>query len=376
MSKKWLSIQKCYIWQALDHHGIRVNGKQIFDSLENFHAYIDQQHYTLLSHRTKIHIQFHFFEKKTHLHKQQTTQFLHELTELLQSDVTLSDALHLLSQTHMQSPLKNLVDRTKLNIEKGMELSRSLSQEQGRFDHVCTGLIAAGERAGNLSAMLKILTTHLFAMQALRQKMIRALYYPATVLIIACVITLGLIWFAVPQFQNMYRSLGSKLPALTQSIIHVSNRLHHDLPIGFTVIVGFLLLLRIVYLRNTTLRLAWQRFILQVPWLNRWQQIGFLTQWTKVLATTIQAGLPLLECLKLSERSTHNEALQQQLKKITANVAAGDNLANAITKHTIFPQQVHSLIQIGEQSGNLHTTLNHLAKQYQQKLNQKISSFT
>ena len=129
-------------------------------------------------------------------------------------------------------------------------------------------------------------------------------------------------------------------------------------------------------MRNKTRGLAWQRFILQVPWLNRWQQIGFLTQWTKVLATTIQAGLPLLECLKLSERSTHNEALQQQLKKITANVAAGDNLANAITKHTIFPQQVHSLIQIGEQSGNLHTTLNHLAKQYQQKLNQKISSFT
>jgi len=372
---KWILTEKCYQWEALDNNGMRVKGKHVFPTDIDFKQFITQQKLTLIHYRTKSHITLQFFSKKSQ-QKKQAAQFIHELTELLKSDLTLGDALHILAKTHSHSPMKKLIDRTKANIEKGMDLSQSLQQEGGQFDQVSTSLIAAGEQSGNLATLCQTLTTHLFAMQALRNKIKRALYYPATILIVALIISLGLIWFAVPQFQNVYRSLGSKLPPLTQKIIHISNHLHHYLPVGFTTIVAFLFLARILYLRNETLRLTWQRISLQLPWINRWTQLRFLSQWSKVLATTLKAGLPVLTCLQLCERSTNNSALQQQLKKVTTDVSTGQPLFYALSKQTPFPKKVSSLIEIGEASGNLADTLQHLSNQYQQKLDEKISSFT
>jgi type IV pilus assembly protein PilC len=257
---------------------------------------------------------------------------------------------------------------SRLRTEMCEALGRSALSEQT----LLISMIKAAEQSGTLDHILGSLADDQEKTEQLRARVKKALIYPLTVLLVALLVTALLLIKVVPQFASTFTSLGAELPALTQSVMMLSDiAIDYALPASATAI-SLVLLLRAAISRYKVLHRLLDRLLLWLPLTGTIVRNACLCRFSRTLAGSLRAGVPLLQALESTAAATGNHVYQTECLKIRQRINEGHPLSFGVRKNRLFPVMIAQLVYAGEQSGTLDQMLHTCAARYEQAVDQSV----
>ena len=366
--------ERHYAWRGVDREGKVVTGNMTAISPEAVRNQLKQQRIRA----TRIQRQYEFpkwlkLQTEARISTRDITQFTRQLATLLHAGVPLLQAIHLLERGESKATLQSMLHDLHRDIEAGMALSQAL-QQHASFDALYCNLVAVGELTGMLDTMLERLANHLEKSEALRMSIRTALVYPTAVLSIAVSVTVLILLFVVPAFQNIFASFGAELPRLTRWVIALSEAIEDY---GLLLLgVGIASVWGLKWQLNK--RWDWRHHV--HGWLLRTPIAGPLTRhactarWTRTLATLFSAGVPLADALEAVQGVTGHLWFQVATQNIRQQLIQGHALSHALdSTEGLFPNMVVQMCAIGEESGALDHMLEKTAEHYEREVDSTVA---
>ena len=298
---------------------------------------------------------------------------LRQLATLIRAGVPILSALDIIARSQEQPETTRLLLQIRSDLQTGAALATALSRHPESFDRLTCTLVSAGEQSGLLDVMLTRIADYQEKMLAIRGKLRSALTYPAAILVVAIAVTVLMLIFVVPAFENSFSSFGAALPLPTRIIIDGSALIRdYGLPL-ITCLV--LLTAGLVHRWRQTPR--WQaatdRWQLSLPILGSLLRRAALARWSRTLASLYGAGIPLLDALVPAGDATDNRLFQEASYSLRRKVGQGDSLSRGLAAHSGFSPLLQQMVAIGEESGTLDDMLNKVADIYEREVDEAVS---
>ena len=260
-------------------------------------------------------------------------------------------------------------------IVAGATFADSVARHGDIFDNVYIGLTKAGEDSGEMDKTLERVIALLKKQEAIKSKVVGALMYPCFVIVLAMVIMLVMLIFVFPEFQKMFASLGKDLPATTQFCIDAGLFMRANWYWVLLGVIGVVAGLHYLF-KNKTFRYQFDKFCLKIPIIDELVKFANLANFVAVLFVAYEAGIPIVDCLYLSNLTIGNTVLQEANTLATSKVQQGQNLSSAMRAAGAFPKMLVFMIAAGEQSGRLGEMLNYCSKYIDNELDKVIDTIT
>lgn len=303
------------------------------------------------------------------------TLFSRQLASLLQAGLSLLPALTVIAQSEVRATLARTVRALMRDIAQGLHFSAALARYPKSFSPMYCRLIALGETSGALAPLLIQLAEERERAAAQKAKLRAALSYPLGILLVALTISLALMIWVVPTFQQIFESFGATLPAPTQFVIALSAAvIHGALP---ALICLSVVIVTVIFgvRRSHTLRLAFDRLLLTLPLIGPLFRLLAIARWSRGLGLLHQAGTPLAEAFEVLLGITHNAVFDRATVEIARRVRRGERLNDAMRATGCFTAAVIQPIAVAEESGSLEMMLHDLAALNDRQVNDRITSF-
>jgi type IV pilus assembly protein PilC len=285
-------------------------------------------------------------------------------------------AFEIIGNGHEKPAVQKLVLDIKSNIEGGSTLHESLAKYPLYFDSLFVNLVEAGEQAGALESLLDKIATYKEKTEALKKKIKKALFYPIAVLCVAVVVSLVLLIFVIPQFEELFKGFGADLPAFTQMVVNLSRLVQHQGwwmgMIAGASIYGFFWFLK----RSKKLQLTFDRLLLKFPIIGPILQKAAIARFARTLATMFAAGVPLVEAMGSVAGATGNIVYEEAVLRMKDEVATGQRLQRAMDNTGLFPNMVVQMIAVGEESGALDTMSSKVADFYEAEVDNAVDGMS
>ncbi len=312
---------------------------------------------------------------KVRLSKQQIIFFTEELSDLLDAGLQLESALRIIEQRQEKSQIKALAGMLRRKVRDGTGFSEALKQSSPSFGDLYCSLCAAGELSGALPKILKRQVGYLSIIADLRGQIIQALIYPAFIVGAGLLMMVLFMLVLVPQLIKLFEKSERELPLLTKLLIGTSNFFSSYWWIILAVIVLVVIAFMAVIKRPEG-RVWWDRFKLGLPLFGPVINCGFLAQFCQTLANLVGNGLPLLSGLKLMQEASGNTYYSGKIERIANIVADGGAFSRAMKRVGGFPEVFVDLVGVGEQTGDLASSLEKAATRYEKEMNRRIQQIT
>jgi len=269
--------------------------------------------------------------------------------------------------------LRGALARVAETIHDGGSLSEGLSLSPRVFNPLYVHVVRAGEVSGRLPSTLKRLCHYLERSLALRRDVIAALIYPSCVMATAAAVSSLLLVFIIPTFKELFANLGTPLPVLTRVVIRASEVTVIVAPylIGFAVAVCLILSNLLGQSRG---KRVLDSISLRLPVWGDLMRTSALARSFRTLATTLDAGIPIMSALEVSALSAGHTLVQLEFERIRREVAEGVSLSQSASASTFFPSLTIEMLEMGERTGSLDTTLENVSNQLEEEVSQAISS--
>src|SRR5690606_39016019 len=302
--------------------------------------------------------------------------FSRQLATMMKSGVPIVGALEIIAGGQKNPRMKDLVNAIKTDIEGGSSLSESLAKHPVQFDELYRNLVHAGETAGVLETVLDTIASYKENIETLKGKIKKALFYPATVIAVAILVSAILLIFVVPQFQNVFASFGADLPAFTKMIIAAS-----DFMIAYWWLVLFIvggIGFGFVFAKKRSPAFAHflDRVVLRLPVIGQIMHNSAIARFARTLAVTFQAGVPLVEALDIVAGATGNQVYENAVHRVRDDVAVGYQVNVAMRQVNLFPHMVIQMAAIGEEAGALDAMLYKVAEFYENEVNNAVDALS
>jgi len=300
-----------------------------------------------------------------------------QLSTMVDSGLSVVRSLGILGAQTENPELSRIIDEVRLDLEHGSSLSAACAKHPKAFSKLYCTLIQAGEVGGNLDEVLTDLADTI-EKQAQLNKMIKsAMTYPAVVMSVMVVIFSAMIIFIVPVFQNLFKTLGGKLPLPTQILITVSNIMTSPwVVVVIAVVIGTIIGVR-KWIATEGGRRIWDRWMLKPPIFGQLFHKVALARVTNTLGSLIGSGVPILEALDISAETAGNVTIGDVLRKAKAGVREGRPLADPLKDHEdLIPALMVQMIEVGEQTGVLDGMLKKVAAFYDQEVEVTVGNLT
>ena len=303
--------------------------------------------------------------------------FFRQMAVMLKSGVPLSQALELLAENMTNKKFgANIFDVSK-RLGSGEELSTSLGKYPRIFSPIMIGLIEAGEAGGILSEVLERLASLVESQSKIKGQITGALIYPVAILVLAVTISLALLIFIVPTFDEMFKSMGAELPALTSFMLVLSRivtSLQFFIIAPILVFIGF-------YIFNTTYstqsgRKFVDNLVLKVPLFGDLILKSELASMSDTLSTLINSGISIVEAIERCINASSNEIIKIALRRSISLVTQGQELSTSLESAKVIPKLLISMIKIGEETGALSYMLENLANFYKREVEEAVTVLT
>ena len=303
--------------------------------------------------------------------------FFRQMSVMLKSGVPLSQALELLAENMTNKKFgANIFDVSK-RLGSGEELSTSLGNYPRIFTPIMIGLIEAGEAGGILSEVLERLASLVESQSKIKGQITGALIYPVAILVLAVTISLALLIFIVPTFDEMFKSMGAELPALT-SFMLVLSRIVTSL--GFVITAPIMVfisfyLFNIIY-SNQSGRKFIDNLVLKIPLFGDLILKSELASMSDTLSTLINSGISIVEAIERCINASSNEIIKIALRRSISLVTQGQELSTSLETAKVIPRLLISMIKIGEETGALSFMLENLANFYKREVEEAVTVLT
>ena len=310
--------------------------------------------------------------------KENITVFSRQLSTLLKAGLPLLRSLEVIARQEKNPYFKAIVDQLADNVRTGNKFSDGLSQHPKIFDKLYVNMAKAGEAGGVLDVVLDRLST--FQEKALKttNKVKSAMVYPIVIMGVAVAIVAILMIFVVPQFQKIFTDMlkgNARMPALTQTIIDISDFMKENYILTGLIIVGVILFVKIFFKTKIGIR-VWDTAALKLPKIGDLVMKSTVARFTRTFGTLLASGVPILEALTITRGTINNSLISEALSRVHDRVRDGENLSTPLDQQKIFPTMVTSMVEVGEETGQLPEMLNRIADNYDEEVDNSVGAIT
>jgi type IV pilus assembly protein PilC len=293
--------------------------------------------------------------------------FFRQFSVMIDAGLPLVQCLEILA-SNQESPLfQKTLTSVRTSVEGGSTLANALKNHPKVFDDLTVNMIDAGETGGILDTILQRLATYVEKIVKMRQAVRSALIYPCAVVGMAVLIVGALLKWVVPIFTKLFDGLGVDLPAPTKFVINLSDIVGTFWWFGILGIVA--LVVGIKYFRKSPQgRLAWDTMMLKLPVFGMLLRKIAVARFTRTLGTLITSGVPILEGLSITARTSGNAVLEQALMRVRKSIEEGRTIVDPLKECGVFPNMVTQMIGVGEATGAMDNMLQKIADFYEDEV--------
>ena len=303
--------------------------------------------------------------------------FTRQLATLIDAGLPLLRSLNVLAKQERDGVLKNTINTLADSVQGGSTFSEGLEQHPVIFNKLYVNMVKAGELGGVLELVLARLAEFQEKAQKIKNKVIGAMVYPVIVLVLATGIMAFLLVFIVPKFQNIFHEmLGDKpLPAITQFVIDLSNFIKNH---GF-ILIGIIVFVIAAYkfvARTSAGRHLIDRIKLRMPLFGNLIRKSTVSRFSRTLGTLVTSGVPILQALNITRETAGNTVIADAITRVHDSVKEGESIVQPLEASAAFPPMVISMIDVGEETGQLPEMLLKIAEVYDDEVDNAVAGLT
>jgi type IV pilus assembly protein PilC len=303
--------------------------------------------------------------------------FTRQLATLIDAGLPLLRGLTVLSKQEPDPVLKKVIVNLAESVQGGSTFSESLNAHPKIFNKLFVNMVKAGELGGVLELVLLRLAEFQEKAQKIKNKVVAAMFYPLIVLVIAILIMAFLLVFIVPKFEAIFADMlgGRPLPALTSFVIAVSNLVKDNV----LLIIGGIIAMVIAYkfIQKTPKgEETIDRAKLKAPLFGDLTRKSAISRFSRTLGTLVTSGVPILQALNITRETAGNVVIAQAITKVHDAVKEGESVVSPLEASGVFPPMVVSMIDVGEETGQLPQMLLKVADVYDDEVDNAVAGLT
>ena len=300
-----------------------------------------------------------------------------QLATMVDSGLSVVRSLGILASQVENPAFARILGEVRLDLEHGSSLSAACAKHPKAFSELFCTLVQAGEVGGNLDEVLGSLADTIEKQAQLNRTIRSAMPYPTVVLSVMVIIFTAMIVFIVPVFQNLFASLGGKLPLPTRILITISKIMTSIwIVVIIAVVIGAVIGLR-KWIATEDGRRRWDRWMLKPPVFGPLFHKVALARVTGTLSSLISSGVPILESLDICAETAGNVTVGDVLREAKNGVREGRPLADPLREHEdVIPTLVVQMVEVGEQTGALDGMLKKVGEFYDQEVEVTVNNLT
>jgi type IV pilus assembly protein PilC len=326
--------------------------------------------------KKQVSVSVPFFERKT-VKGKTLMIFTRQLATLIDAGLPLLRGLTVLAKQEPDPVLRKVIVNLAETVQGGGTFSESLAGHPRIFSKLYVNMVKAGELGGVLELVLLRLAEFQEKAQKIKNKVVSAMFYPIIVLLIAILIMGFLLVFIVPKFEAIFADMlgGKPLPALTQFVIGASSFVKSNIFIIIGAIIGLTLLLKLVA-KTTKGAYILDSLKLRMPLFGNLTRKSSISRFSRTLGTLVTSGVPILQALTITRETAGNSVVANAITKVHDSVKEGESIVHPLEVSGVFPPMVISMIDVGEETGQLPEMLLKIAEVYDDEVDNAVSGLT
>ena len=360
-----LSRNRVYLYRGKNSHGKCIEGRLIAENSQWARHKVRKKGIKIQSLKKCWNIPFY---KTQSIKISEISLFTRQLAILLKAGVPIRRGLDILANSYKKPAFKQIIRDIGNDIFLGDSLAKSLRNHPRQFNNIFCNIVNIGEVSGTLTTSLERLAYYQEQSEYFKKRVKKALTYPVIVLIIAILVTSIMLTVVIPNFAQAYSEFSTDLPFFTQLIIKISDTFCQIWPYALAAVIGgYFIIYSIIKNSLNASRFA-HMAVLKLPWIGEIIKKVMLGRFTRILATTITAGLPIVDALKSSASAMGNICYAEAIDCIRKDIIRGLSLHRALGKQSIFPVTLQQMVDVGEESGSLAPILEKAGQIYERDI--------
>ena len=299
--------------------------------------------------------------------------FFRQFSVMIDSGLPLVQCLEILAGNQENTAFQKVLTDVRSHVESGTTLANAMREHPKTFDQLMVNMIEAGETGGILDTILQRLAGYVEKAVKLRAAVKSALIYPVAVLGIAGIVITMLLWKVVPIFANMFAAMGVELPLPTKIVVGMSSFIGRFgwvfVILGVFVFFGF----KRVYASEGG-RYTIDRIMLRIPVIGDLLRKIAVARFTRTLGTLITSGVPLLESMSITARTSGNAVVERAIMAVRKAIEEGRTITEPLKESGVFPNMVTQMIAVGEQTGAMDAMLQKIADFYEMEVDDAVKN--
>ena len=302
--------------------------------------------------------------------------FTSELSDLLEAGMTLGAALNCLSnQGEEDSAQSQIAGDLRDRIIRGEQLSDAVMAHPDTFPPLYGNMIRAGEASGAMIEVLRRLVEHYERNESMRSKITSAMTYPIVVLIFGVVTVIFAMVKVIPQFAKIFEGMGTTLPLPTRILVGTSDFvIKYGVFLAVAIGMGLVMFKR--YLKTDAGRIWWDGLKLKAPLIKGIVACGAYSSLAYTMKTLLANGVNVLQALRIAEETCGNALIASALRTARQRVTDGTTISGPLATSKVFPKMMTDMLAVGEQSGDMPSSLGHIGRRYESEMDRNIKIFT
>lgn len=303
--------------------------------------------------------------------------FTRQLATLIDSGLPLLRGLNVLSKQEPNPALRATINNLADSVQSGATFSESLGGHPKIFNKLYVNMVKAGELGGVLELVLARLADYQEKAQKLKNKIVSAMIYPVIVMFIAVAIVIFLMLYIVPKFEEIFDEMlrGAELPWLTQSVMDFSEFIQNNI----LFLIGGGVLVTIAWKAWSVTsggRNVIDTIKLKLPLVGDVQRKSAIARFSRTLGTLVTSGVPILQALNITRETAGNVILSNAIGKVHDAVKEGESIVQPLEASKVFPAMVISMVDVGEETGQLPDMLLKVADVYDDEVDNAVTAMT
>ncbi|MBI4748343.1 MAG: type II secretion system F family protein [Acidobacteria bacterium] len=302
--------------------------------------------------------------------------FTKQFSVMIDAGLPLVQCLEILGGQQENKYFKQVLLQVRADVEQGMTLSDSMSRHPKVFEQLYVNMVAAGETGGILDVILQRLSVFIEKIVKLKGDVVSALIYPAAVVILAVVVISVIMIVVIPAFKTIFEGLlgpGERLPLPTEIVIIISNFMGSYWWL-LAIIVGMTIYGIKSYYATPGGQRNIDNLMLKSPIFGPILLKIAVARFSRTLATLLSSGVPILESLDITAKTSGNVIVGEAIFKVRAAIEQGQTIVEPLKASGVFPSMVCQMIAVGEQTGALDAMLGKIADFYEQEVDSAIAN--
>ncbi len=290
-----------------------------------------------------------------------------QISTLFEAQVSALRIFRLLAMETDHPILRDLLVEISDEIQSGSSISNALGKHPQAFSSFYVSMVRSGEEAGKLDQIFGYLADYLERTYEVTAKAKNALVYPIFVIITFISVMVLMFTTVIPSISAILLESGQDIPIYTKIVLGISK---------FFVDYGWFLLIVVIvgcfflwqFTKTPRGRYAMRQLKITLPYIGNLYRKLYLSRIADNMHTQLSAAIPIVKSLEITAEVVDNAVFENALALATEGVRGGSSIADAFAKSSVIPGIMIQMIKVGEESGELGSILETMARFYRREV--------